>query len=175
MLGDFVDSGINDEVVPARTERFHRARCQQCCLSTFILSRAFKEFGGPADYIVPRSNLMNVKDATGVEASKSLFEIPGRPLNQSHQDSIGVSLSYLRCKDARIAEMWGYQLRNAVGFDVLLQVVKGIGVPFDGVDQSWAGMHGHRYGELTYACEHVNHQFTRAKLTHANALRFVAD
>jgi len=104
-----------------------------------------------------------------------LFEVSARPLYQSHQDSIGVSLSYLRRKDTRIAEMRGYHVRNAVGFDVLQQVVKGIGVPFDGVDQSWAGMHGHRYGELTYASEHVNHQFTCAKLTHAGALRFVAD
>jgi len=175
MLGEFVDSGINDEVVPAGAERFHGARCQQCCLATFILSHVFKEFDGPADYILPRSDLMNVKDTTGVEAGKSLFEISGRPLYQSHQNSIGVSLGYLRRKDARIAEMRGYQVCNAVGFDVLLQVVKGFRVPFDGMDQSWAGMHGHWYGELTYACEHINHQLTRAKLTHAGALRFVAD
>jgi hypothetical protein len=104
-----------------------------------------------------------------------LFEVSGRSLYQSHQDSIGVSLSYLRRKDACIAEMRGYQVRNAVGLDVLLQVMKGVGVPLDGVDQSWAGMHGHWYGELTYASEHVNNQFTCAKLTHAGALRFVAD
>jgi CxxC motif-containing protein (DUF1111 family) len=65
MLGDFVDSGINDEVVPARAERFHRSRCQQCHLATLIPSRAFKEVDGSADYILPRSDFMNVKDATG--------------------------------------------------------------------------------------------------------------
>jgi len=66
ILGNFVDSGINDEVVPARAERFHRPCCQQCYLTTLILRRAFKEFDGSTGCIMPRSDFMNVKDATGM-------------------------------------------------------------------------------------------------------------
>lgn len=151
-----IDSGVNHNVIPGWTIRLNGAGRQQYCLSVFVIGCFIKALDGCLDSVVPGSDFMNVDDTAGVETSNSLTEVFGRALYQSHQDAISLSLSNLRRQNACIAEMGSQQMGNTILFDILLQVVKRLGVPFKGVNHARPSMHCHRYRELAYTCEHID-------------------